>query len=255
MSSQGSAGWPNVPGQSPPGQPPGDAPGATPGYPYGPPQGTPSPYGTPPAYGGPPPVQHPPPYGQPPTPAPPYAAPPPYAPPPPRPGYPPPYGGPPYAPAPVRPRRVWPLVVGIVGGVLALVIIAIVAFAVWYAHLTTSVSEVEFAHGFNTSSKRAVEVSPTFKTTDPEIFCVVRLNVNKDSPTVKFVWTAVDVTNAANQHLTNQQITTQRLDTKNENIIYGSIKRPASAFAAGTYKVDVYLDDTLARTATFTVSA
>ena len=49
-------------------------------------------------------------------------------------------------------------------------------------------------------------------------------------------------------------MTEQTLDTTNENIIYGSIKRTGPAFAVGTYKVDVYLNDELAKTATFTVT-
>ena len=112
-------------------------------------------------------------------------------------------GAPPYAP-PVQPKRrlVWPF---IVGGIVAHRHYRVVAIGVWYSHLKTSISSIEFAHNFNTSTKKAENVATTFKTTDTDIFCVVHLNVNKGSPTVKFVWTAVDATDAQNRKITNQK--------------------------------------------------
>lgn len=234
MSSQGSGGWPNQPGPQP-GPPPGGPPPAY-GQPYGQPPNAPPPYGQPPA-GGPPPYGTSP-YGPPPQSGAPYGQPS--------------FGTPPYAPS-VQPkrRRIWPY---IVGGIVLLVIGSLVAIGVWYSHLTTSVSQIEFAQNFNTSTKKAENVATTFSSTDPTIFCVVHLNVNKGSPTVRFVWTIVDGTDGLNHKITNQKIGEQSGTTTNENILYNDLKRVGPAFAKGTYKVDFYLNDQLAKTATFTVT-
>jgi hypothetical protein len=291
MDDQRNAGWPSQPGQGPLGQPPGQPFGQPPGAPPGmPPGAAPPPYGQPPgaSYGSPP--GGPPSY-QPPTPFPPPAPPsaPPGAPPgleapygQPQPnGQPPSYGAPPgqafppgyqpgqpyplqpqyapptqaagttapqTAPAP-RNRRRWIIPVAIIG---VLIVAGIVAAVVHQATLSPAVTSLQFAHNFQ--NNKAVGVTDTFKSTDPDLFAIIKLNTTKGHPTVKVVWTVVNGTDANGQPVAGRDFGQAEKDATS-TLIYAQVSRGSAPWAVGQYKAEVFLDGRLAKTAQFTVTA
>ncbi|HEY7907677.1 MAG TPA: hypothetical protein VIC60_02340 [Thermomicrobiales bacterium] len=285
MDNQRNAGWPNQPGQGPPSQPPGQPFGQPPGMPPG---AAPPPYGQPPGAsynpppGGPPPYQPPssppphappppgvgapygaPPYGQPQ----PYGQPPSYGPPP-TPGVPPgqafPPGyrpGQPYAPsspqyappayttpAPKK-RKLWIIPVAILGG---LIIVAIIAAVVYQATLTPAVTSIQFAHNFQ--NNKAVGVTDTFKSTDPDLYAIIKLNTSRGHPTIKVVWTVVSGTDANTQPVTGREFGQAEKDATSK-LIYAQVSRGTAPWAVGQYKAEVFLNGKLAKTAQFTVTA
>ncbi|MGI8858114.1 MAG: hypothetical protein ACR2JW_20435, partial [Thermomicrobiales bacterium] len=251
---QGPLGQP--PGQ-PPGMPPGQAPppyGQPPGASYGPPPGGSPPYQPP--YAPPPqaPPQAPPtappgtgvPYGAPPYGQPqpqPYGQPPSYGPPPAPgvppgqpfpPGYrpgqpyppPPPYGQPAFAGAPLPPttpapkkRKLWIIPVAVLGG---LILIAIIAAVVYQATLTPAVTSLQFAHNFQ--NNKAVGVTDTFKSTDPDLYAIIKLNTSKGHPTIKVVWTIVSGTDANARPVTGQEFGQVEKDATS-SLLYASVSR------------------------------
>jgi hypothetical protein len=248
MDNQRNAGWPNQPGQGPPGQPFGQPPGTPPGMPPGaaPPPNVPPP--APPGAGAPygaPPYGQPPSYGPPPAPGVPpgQAFPPGY-----RPGqpYPPPpqYG----QPAPKR-GKLWIILAAVLGG---LVLIAIIAAAVYQATLTPAVTSLQFAHNFQ--NNKAVGVTDTFKSTDADLYAIIKLNTSKGHPTIKVVWTVVNGTDATTRPVTGQEFGQVEKDATSK-LLYASVSRGAATWPVGQYKAEVFLDGKLAKTAQFTVTA
>lgn len=278
MDNQRNAGWPNQPGQGPPGQPPGEPYGQPPGMPpgaapplYGQPPG--ASYGPPP--GGPPSYQPPaaPPYAPPQAPPaappgtgissgpPPYGQPQPYGqtfPPGYQPGQPPPqYAQPAHAAGPPAPqtatattnRKRSIIPVAILG---VLIIAGIVAFVIHQAMLTPAVTSLQFAHNFQ--NDKAVGVTDTFKSTDPDLYAIIKLNTTKGHPTVKVVWTVVSGTDPNAQPVTGRAFGQAEKDATS-TLIYAQVSRGSAPWAVGQYKADVFLDGKLAKTAQFTVTA
>jgi hypothetical protein len=270
MDNQRNAGWPNQLGQGPPGQPSGPPPDMPPGQappPFGQPPGTS--YAPPLPPGGPPPYQ--PPYPAPPQ-APPYGQPPSYGPPPApgvppgqafppgyRPGqpYPPPlqYGQPANASAPLpqtapapKKRKLWIILAAALGG---LVLIAIIAGIIYQATLSPAVTSLQFAHNFQ--DNKAVGVTDTFKSTDPDLYAIIKLNTSKGHPTIKVVWTVVNGTDANKRPVTGQEFGQVEKDATSK-LLYASVSHGSSSWPVGQYKAEVFLNEKLAKTAEFTVT-
>lgn len=177
------------------------------------------------------------------------AFPPGYRPAQPFPPLPPPYGPPPYAGAPApKKRKLWIIPVAIVGG---LILVAIIAGVIYQANLTPAVTSVQFAHNFQ--NNKAVDVTDTFKSTDPDLYAIVKLNTTKGHPNIKVVWTVVSGTDANKRPVTGQEFGQVDKDATS-SLLYASVSRGSAPWPVGQYKADVFLDGKLAKTAQFTVT-
>jgi hypothetical protein len=152
--------------------------------------------------------------------------------------------------APKRKRRVWPLILGIIFGVLVLLIGGI---AIWYATLTVKITSVEFGKAI--VNDKPAQVATTFNANDQDIYAFIGLNATKGSPEVKFVWTLENgIDPATKRPVTNIKIGEYgKMATSTR--MYGSITRTGtSPWPTGTYRLDVYLNGELTKTAKFTVT-
>lgn len=97
----------------------------------------------------------------------------------------------------------------------------------------------------------AVDVTNTFKTTDPAVHCVVKIGGEFYGSKMKIVWTAVDTADGAkNKSLSEDEFTIfKELDT------YDLTYRPSAGgtLPAGKYKTEVYFNGKLDKTLEFTV--
>jgi len=111
---------------------------------------------------------------------------------------------------------------------------------------TASVSQVTMAHGYKDGS--AVDPTTTFQPTDLVIHGVVTLANAPDDTKLKAVWTAVD---AGGGQIKNQKITENEVTTGGTADFTITSKDP---WPAGSYKMDLYMNDTLVKTVPFTVA-
>jgi hypothetical protein len=152
---------------------------------------------------------------------------------------------------PAKKRRVWPLVLGIVLGVIVL---GVVGIGVWYATLTVKITSLEFGKAI--VDDKPSQITTTFKATDQDIYAFIRLNATKNNPEIKFVWTlenGIDPT--TKRPVTNIQIAEYGKNASSTRM-YGSITRTGtSPWPTGTYRLDVYLNGELKKSGTFTVTA
>lgn len=159
------------------------------------------------------------------------------------------YGTVPTAPISRKRRSPWP----IIGAVGALIGFGVIAVVVWYARLSPSVSKIEFAHNFQ--DNKVVDVTDTFKSSDPIFYAVIHLSSAKANPSVKIIWTIVDATDSTTKNrVTGQTFGEAELITTIP-LLYGSVPRRATPWPVGQYKADVFLDGKLAQTAQFMVTA
>ncbi len=156
-----------------------------------------------------------------------------------------------YGAVPIAKKRRFPwAIVGVVG---ALLVVGIVAAVVYFATLRPSVSKIEFAHNFQ--DNKAVDVTDAFKSSDPIFYAVIHLSTAKGNPDVKILWTIVDATDGATKNrVTGQTFGEAELITTIP-LLYGSVPRGATPWPIGQYKAEVFLDGKLAKTAQFTVTA
>jgi hypothetical protein len=146
-------------------------------------------------------------------------------------------------------RSPWVIVVLVLGGLLLLGVIGGVAR---YVTLSPSVSKIEFAHNFQ--DNRAVDVTDTFKSTDPNLYAIIHLTTTKGTPNVSVVWTVVNGTDAA-QHPVGGLEFGQAARAATDTLLSASVARGTSPWPVGQYKIDVFLDGKLAKSAQFTVTA
>ncbi len=160
-----------------------------------------------------------------------------------------PYGAAPAASPPRAGRSPW-IIVAVVFGVL--LVLGIIGGVVRYVTLSPSVSTIEFAHNFQ--NNRAVDVTDTFKSTDPGLYAIIHLTTTKGTPNVRVVWTVVNGTDAANHPVTGQEFG-QAEKAATSTLLSASVTRGTSPWPIGQYKAEVFLDGKLAKTAQFTVTA
>lgn len=87
-----------------------------------------------------------------------------------------------------------------------------------------------------------------FSPQDRTIHCVAKLKEMKSGTKMKFTWWTVDANGSQNQKIKDIDYTTKAL----ENIIHGHLTLPQN-WPVGKYKVDVYVNDNLEKTAFFSV--
>jgi hypothetical protein len=151
-------------------------------------------------------------------------------------------------PAPKK-RRLWIILPAVLGG---LIVVAIIAAVVYQATLTPAVTSIQFAHNFQ--NNKAVGVTDTFKSTDPDLYAIIKLNTSKGHPTIKVVWTVVNGTDANKAPVTGREFGQAEKEATSK-LIYAQVSRGAAPWAVGQYKAEVFLNGKLAKTAQFTVTA
>jgi len=96
----------------------------------------------------------------------------------------------------------------------------------------------------------SVEEASTFGPRDT-VHAVVRVDRAAKGPTLRAVWTAVSV---AGGRITNKEIDSSELTMDRAHNVADFTLLPSGAAPAGSYKVDIYLNNQLVKTAAFTVA-
>ena len=116
-----------------------------------------------------------------------------------------------------------------------------------------TLASVVMGHDFKDGA--VVGETTTFKSTDKALFAVAKVDGTTDTAKVRFVWTAISVVApGSTTEIKDRKIleSTVALD-KNNNVASNKYTQD-NDFPVGTYKVDTYLNDQLAKTTEFTVS-
>jgi hypothetical protein len=92
------------------------------------------------------------------------------------------------------------------------------------------------------------EETDSFAPGDRTVHCVATLKEAKSGTRLKFSWWIVDADGTQNQKLKEIDYTTRAL----ENVVHGHLTLPQD-WPAGKYKVEVYVNGELDRTAAYTV--
>ena len=92
------------------------------------------------------------------------------------------------------------------------------------------------------------ETTTTFKPGDHTIHCVVTLNKAKAGTVVEFVWFFTDVAGSKSESIKKLDYTTKAAETE----VHGHVTFP-NDWPKGTYDVEVYINDALAKTIRYTV--
>jgi len=87
-----------------------------------------------------------------------------------------------------------------------------------------------------------------YATSDPSFYCFFDLNNAPDDTVVKGVWTLV----SAEGYESNSEIDSAQI-TGSDDTYYFSLDRSMDAWPVGTYKIDLYLNDSLVQTLQFEV--
>lgn len=111
---------------------------------------------------------------------------------------------------------------------------------------TANISSAQLARGY--ADNKAVDPTSTFATTDTPLHYVVTLSNAPDDTKVKSAWTAVD---AGDGQYKDKKIDETELTSAGGVLDFTLASK--QAWPAGKYKVDLYLNDKLDRTAEFTI--
>jgi hypothetical protein len=117
---------------------------------------------------------------------------------------------------------------------------------------TANISGAELGTGYDSGTGKVTGATNTFAQTDTTIHLAVAVANAPDGTTVRTVWTAVDV---PSQNIKDQKLGETTYATKDvgSNVHFTLAGPGDQAWPAGSYKVDIYLDDKLDRTLTYTV--
>lgn len=100
------------------------------------------------------------------------------------------------------------------------------------------------------NGEMSAETTTNFSRSDKTIHCYINWDNPKANTKIKFAYSVVDAGGAKNQKLKEFGLTTEN---ELQNEAYGKLK-PTKPLPAGNYKVDIYINDKLARTVPFTIS-
>ncbi|NDJ79051.1 MAG: hypothetical protein GYB65_22600 [Chloroflexi bacterium] len=126
---------------------------------------------------------------------------------------------------------------------LVLFALVLAALACEFSFSTAKIESVKLA-----KDEDGDQETTTFSM-DDTVFCVVEVKSAPDDTEIKAVWTAVGISGEAPDTLLGESI----LSSEHTNSVMSFALYPDPLLAPGDYKVDVYLDDELEATRTFTV--
>jgi hypothetical protein len=89
----------------------------------------------------------------------------------------------------------------------------------------------------------------SFQPSDRTIFCVIEFNVARAGTKVRFVWKTVEIEGSRNEEIKTVDYSTKPLEDK----VQGNLTLPRD-WPTGTYKVDIYINGTFAKTVNYRVS-
>ena len=93
------------------------------------------------------------------------------------------------------------------------------------------------------------EAVMSFIPSDRMIFCVITFNVARPGTKVRFVWKTVEIDGSRNEEIKTVDYVTKPLEDK----VQGNLTLPRD-WPVGTYKVDIYINGTFAKTVNYRVS-
>lgn len=100
----------------------------------------------------------------------------------------------------------------------------------------------------NTNGKPGEPVM-SFQPSDRTIFCVIEFNMARAGTRVRFVWKTVEIEGSRNEEIKTVDYSTKPLEDK----VQGNLTLPRD-WPTGTYKVDIYINGTFAKTVNYRVS-
>ena len=109
-----------------------------------------------------------------------------------------------------------------------------------------TIKSAETARGFRDG--KAVDPTTTFSPKDNPLHCVITLSRGRDGTRVRAVWVIVDAGGEKNLKLDEAEVMT----SDGQNVIDHTLSLPGD-WPVGKYKVDLYVNDELARTVDFTI--
>jgi len=89
----------------------------------------------------------------------------------------------------------------------------------------------------------------SFMPSDRTIFCVITFNMAKAGTKVRFVWKTVEIEGSRNEEIKTVDYVTKPLEER----VQGNLTLPRD-WPVGTYKVDIYINGTFAKTVNYRVS-
>jgi len=96
---------------------------------------------------------------------------------------------------------------------------------------------------------RPGEPALSFVPSDRMIFCVITFNMAKAGTRVRFVWKTVEIEGSRNEEIKTVDYVTKPLEER----VQGNLTLPRD-WPVGTYKVDIYINGTYAKTVNYRVS-
>lgn len=117
---------------------------------------------------------------------------------------------------------------------------------------TANIQSADLGTGYDSGAGKVTGATTTFAPTDTTIHLVVAVANAPEDTTVRSVWTAVDI---PSQDLKDQKLGETTYATKDigSNVHFTLAGNNGQEWPAGSYKVDIYLNDKLDRTLTYTV--
>lgn len=119
---------------------------------------------------------------------------------------------------------------------------------------TANISGSELGTGFDSGTNKATGVTATFDKAAPELHYVVAVSNAPDGTAVRAVLTAVDVTDMNGTAAKDTQMAEFPKTLPSDATVDFKFTVPSvGEWPVGSYKIDLYLNDKLDRTATFNV--
>jgi hypothetical protein len=162
--------------------------------------------------------------------------------------------GPPFeGPARRRFNRTIGIAAGVVIALLALLVVAVLLNARGSGDLAIKSADLAVAVKQDGNKFTGIDKTDTFTRGQP-LHAVVQVQGSDKNPRVRAVWTAVDVP-AGPVSLKNRQIDEKQVTLDKNHGVADLTGSAVTTAAPGTYKVEIYLNDTLERTLNYTVKA
>lgn len=108
---------------------------------------------------------------------------------------------------------------------------------------------IQTVHMARNNNGRPGDAVLSFMPTDRMIFCVITFNVARAGTKVRFVWKTVEIEGSRNEEIKTVDYVTK----PGEDKVQGNLTLPRD-WPVGTYKVDIYVNGTFAKTVNYRVS-